>query len=130
MRLIALILGFLIALLLWGCVGTVQPGPQPAPPIPIAFDAKWSVSVEGEMLFHPVEILGVVYTYPVRVWGNGTAYFRYPTKPNVWFEGEGGWIIEPLTPSDESAVRALVASGQMRLPVPLSPVGTIKEGQP
>ena len=70
-------------------------------------------TVQGEGTFGSVTVSGFPFTYPIRWSGSGTITLQYPAQPYVVLAGELDWIVEPFTPSDEPAVRAAMARGEV-----------------
>jgi len=110
----------LVALLMVGCVADSSGEPTVVAPI------SQTSHVEGEVVLGSVMLGPYPLTFPIRAWGNGDITLQYPNKPYVTFEGEGGWIVEPITPQYEAEVRRQIAAGEIRIPSSLSPSGTIQ----
>lgn len=102
--------------ILAACVGA--PNGQVVAPIQITAD------VNGEIQVSSLMVGGMPFTYPIKAWGVGTVTLQYPNQPHVDFVGDGGWVIEPITPQDRARVEQLVASGAIR-GAKLVPAGTI-----
>ena len=113
-----------LAVVLSGCVaGGIEPGPGP-----VFVPFHQTSSIDGEITFGSIFVLGQPYTFPIRAWGVGDVIITItdPRNPQIEFIGEGGWVVEPITPSAEPTVRAMVARGQIRFPGGhLSPAGSI-----
>jgi len=110
----------LVALLCVGCVA--DDAGQPTVVAPVSQVSH----VEGEIVLGSIMLGPYPLTFPIRAWGNGDITLQYPNKPYVSFDGEGGWIVEPITPQYEATVRQQIAAGLVRVPTSLSPAGTIQ----
>lgn len=84
------------------------------------------IDVSGEVDVGSIMVGNVPLTYPIRAWGEGTITLQYPNQPHVDFVGDGGWIIEPITPQDRAQVERLMAAGAIR-GGKLVPSGTISK---
>lgn len=93
-------------LILTGCVGS-QEGQIVAP-------VSMSADISGEVDINSLMVAYMPLTYPIHAWGEGTITLQFPQQPHVLFEGDGGWIIEPITPQDAPRVEALIAAGVIR----------------
>lgn len=119
---IALLLA--LALLCAGCASS--PGPGPAAPLGF----RQVSTFDGEGLLGPLEVGPIPFTFPVRFWGQGTITLQYPRQPFVVFQGDGGYVVEPLDPSQRPQLEAAIARGEFLIlhgttPVGLSPAGSI-----
>lgn len=83
-----------------------------------------TVSVKGEINVSSIMVGNLPLTYPIRAWGEGVVTLQYPAVPHVDFVGDGGWVIEPITPQDRPEVERLMAAGLIR-GGKLVPSGTI-----
>lgn len=116
-------LALLLVLLLAGCQSA---GPGPAAPLGF----RQVSTFDGQGLLGPLEVGPIPFTFPVRYWGQGTITLQYPAQPHVVFQGDGGYVVEPLTPSQRPQLEAAIARGEFLIlhgttPVGLSPPGSI-----
>ena len=107
-----------LCLLLAGCVA----GPD-GQPMPVSFSQ--TSHLQGEVVVGSVMVGAYPMTFPIRAWGEGDLRIQ-SIPPYVTFIGDGGWIVEPIEPKYEATVRRQIASGALRIPGRLEPVGTIQ----
>ena len=118
----------LVALLLCSCITTQDPS-SPVSPV-VNLGVYTANEFSGEGLQHPVQIGPYPWTFPIRYWGSGVLVLQYPAKPHVWFDGEGGYVVEPLYPQQRDAILAAMQRGEFAItqngkPGRLAPAGTV-----
>lgn len=119
----------LVALLLVGC--STMPQVDPVGPSPIVnLGVRTANEFDGEGLQHPVQIGPWPWTFPIRYWGSGIVVLQYPEKPHVSFQGEGGYVVEPLYPNQREQILDAMRRGEFAIyqdgrPGKLSMSGTV-----
>ena len=126
MRTLALVL---VVLSLPACMSGGNGPVDPVSPV-LNLGVYTANEFSGEGLQHPIQIGPYPWTFPIRYWGSGVIVLQYPQKPHVWFDGEGGFVVEPLNPADRDAMMAAMQRGefavtQLGQPDKLSVAGTI-----
>lgn len=119
LRSVTLVIVAALAVLAAGCVTSDHTDYTAAP-------ISQTSHIEGEVVLGSIHVGPYPLTFPVRAWGNGELTLQYPTKPHVIFSGDGGWIVEPITPEDAPTVRRLIHEGSLRIPGALAPSGSIR----